>query len=176
MFDRDILKPQGFPDELSQNSGINPGCSDRLYNEPGPDAPRTGPHVSDTAVLADVPYLLQIRIPDSLGLVICMADVVTDMRRLAAEFTYSAHDSSFLSGIYRAGAALIDRSKDACLSECVSNNKDNLSRTHREGVMTGVRDQAIPCLICAPLLPIFYLPTTITASAPGSLGTMSPMI
>lgn len=131
MFDRDILKPQGFPDELSQNSGINPGCSDRLYNESGPDASRTGAHMSDTAVLADMPYLLQIRIPNSLGLVICVADVVTDMRRLAAEFTYSAHDSSFLSGTYRAGAALLDRSKDICLSERVLNNKDNLSRAHR---------------------------------------------
>jgi len=131
MFDRDILKPQGFPDELSQNSGINPGCSDRLYNESGPDAPRTGAHTSDTAVLADMPYLLQLWIPNALGLVICMADVVTDMRRLAAEFTYSAHDSSFLSDTYRAGTALLDRLKDIYLSECVLNNKDNLSRTHK---------------------------------------------
>ena len=84
----------------------------------------------DTAVLADMPYLLQIRIPNALGLVVCMADVVTNMRRLAAEFTYSAHDSSFLSGTYRAGAALIGRSKDIYLSECILNNKDNVWRTH----------------------------------------------
>jgi len=44
-----------------------------------------------------MPYPLKVWIPNALGLVICMADVVTDMRRLAAKFTYSAHDSSFLS-------------------------------------------------------------------------------
>jgi hypothetical protein len=39
-----------------------------------------------------MPHLLEVRIPDTFGLVICMADVVTYMRGLAAEFTYSAHD------------------------------------------------------------------------------------
>lgn len=139
---------------MSQNSGINPGCSDRLYNKSGPDAPRTGPHTSDTAVLAYMPYLLQIWIPNALGLVICMADVVTDMRRLAAKYTYSAHDSSFLSGTYRAEAALLDRSKDIYLSECVLNNKDNVWRTHKTegGALVGDRGQAMPSLTreCRP--------------------------
>jgi hypothetical protein len=44
-----------------------------------------------------MPHLLQVGIPDTFGLVICMADVVTYMRRFAAEFAYSAHDSRFLS-------------------------------------------------------------------------------
>jgi len=44
-----------------------------------------------------VPHLLEVGIPDTFGLVICMADVVAYMRGFAAEFTYSAHDSRFLS-------------------------------------------------------------------------------
>jgi hypothetical protein len=38
-------------------------------------------------------YLLQIGVPDALGFIICVADIVTDMRRFAAKFTYSAHES-----------------------------------------------------------------------------------
>jgi len=44
-----------------------------------------------------MPHLLEVGIPDTFGLVICMADVVAYMRRFAAEFTYSAHNYTFLS-------------------------------------------------------------------------------
>jgi hypothetical protein len=44
-----------------------------------------------------MPHLLEVGIPDTFGLVICMADVVAYMRRFAAEFTYSAHDYRILS-------------------------------------------------------------------------------
>ncbi len=44
-----------------------------------------------------MPHLLQIGIPDALGLIVGMADVIPNMGRLAAEITHSAHGFSFLS-------------------------------------------------------------------------------
>jgi hypothetical protein len=42
-------------------------------------------------------HLLEVGIPNALGFVIGMADIVTYMRRFAAKCTYSAHESGFLS-------------------------------------------------------------------------------
>jgi len=64
-----------------------------LYDEPGPDAPRTGPNPPDAAILTDMAHLLEVWVPDALGFIIGVADIVTDMRRFAAKFTYSAHES-----------------------------------------------------------------------------------
>jgi hypothetical protein len=43
----------------------------------------------------DMAYMLEVGIPDALGFIIRMADIVTHMRRLAAEFTHSAHEFLF---------------------------------------------------------------------------------
>ena len=68
-----------------------------LDNNSGTDTSRAYPHPPDAAVPTDMPYLLEIRIPDAFGLIIRVADVIPYMRRLAAELTYSAHDCGFLS-------------------------------------------------------------------------------
>ena len=44
-----------------------------------------------------MPYLLEVRVPDAFGLIVGVADIVPNLGRLAAELTYSAHDSQFLS-------------------------------------------------------------------------------
>jgi hypothetical protein len=52
-------------------------------------------------------HILQVGIPDALGFVVRMADIVADMRRFAAEFTYPAHEYTILSSKGREEALLI---------------------------------------------------------------------
>ncbi len=85
---------------------INPQLLDRLYHEAGPDAAGACADPLYRAVRADMPYLLEVGIPDALRFIVGVADVVPDVGRLAAEFANSAHDSSFLSAILRANIAL----------------------------------------------------------------------
>jgi len=110
MLDRDILKPRG---DCWLNclkiGGKTQIRSGGLYNTPGPDASRTGPNPPDAAILTDMTYLLEVGIPDALAFIVRMADIVTDMRCLAAEFTYSAHESSFLSHKGRGNPFSIDQ-------------------------------------------------------------------
>jgi hypothetical protein len=69
-------------------------------------------------------YLLQVGIPDALGFIVRMADIVADMRRFAAEFTYSAHESFFLS--HKGGGGPIYSIKTLKLADCGQNNKRNV--------------------------------------------------
>ncbi len=44
-----------------------------------------------------MPHLLEVGVPDTLGLIVRVADVIPDLGRLAAEVTNSAHGSCILS-------------------------------------------------------------------------------
>ncbi len=70
---------------------------DRLYNKTGTDASGTGTNPPDAAIRKNVPHLLQVGVPYTLGLVVRVADVISDLGRLAAEVTNSAHGSCILS-------------------------------------------------------------------------------
>jgi hypothetical protein len=58
----------------------------------GADATGADLYAADRTIL-DGFYLLQVRIPRSAGLVIGMADVVTEARTFTAYFTYFGHIS-----------------------------------------------------------------------------------
>lgn len=67
-----------------------------LQHQAGADTARTGANPPDGPVLANMPHRLQIRLPDSLGLVIGMAHVVAHLRGLSTKVTFSAHGRIFL--------------------------------------------------------------------------------
>lgn len=68
-----------------------------LHHKAGPNAAGTRTNSFNGPVRTDMPYLLEVGIPDTLGLVICVADVISDMGCFPAELTNSAHNQCFLS-------------------------------------------------------------------------------
>ena len=88
-------------------------------------------------------HLLEVGIPNALGFIIGMADIVTDMRRFAAKCTYSAHESGFLS--HQGWNAPFNQLKRFFIAERLSNNKHNVWRT-----LTEFRVSAIPGLGPSP--------------------------
>jgi hypothetical protein len=90
-----------------------------LHHKAGPNAAGTRTNSFNGPVRADMPYLLEIGIPDALGLVICVADVISDMGCLPAELTNSAHNQCFLSVYFE-------------LESQLTLTKDNLYRINPE--------------------------------------------
>jgi hypothetical protein len=77
-----------------------------------------------------MPDLLEVGIPDALGLVIRVADVISDVGSLPAEFTYSAHNRCFLSAYFELDRQLI-LTKDYFYqnkSEIASNNEGDYGK------------------------------------------------
>jgi hypothetical protein len=71
--------------------------SGRLHDEPGSNAAGAHTLALDQAVLSNMSDGLQVRVPDPLGLIVGMADIVAYLRSLSAEVTLAAHWGAFLS-------------------------------------------------------------------------------
>jgi len=70
--------------------------SGRLRYETGSNTARANLDPPNRPIFSHMPNLLQVGVPDALGLVVGMTDVVAHVRRLSAEFACS-HDLDFLS-------------------------------------------------------------------------------
>jgi hypothetical protein len=71
--------------------------SGRLHDQSGSDAASADTYTLDQAVFPHMSNGLQVRVPDPLGLVVGMADIVAYLRSLSAELTLAAHWGAFLS-------------------------------------------------------------------------------
>jgi hypothetical protein len=71
--------------------------SGRFHDNAGSNAPGAGTNAPDLAILSDMADGLEVRVPDPLGLVVGMADIVAHLRSLSAEVTLAAHLGAVLS-------------------------------------------------------------------------------
>ncbi len=74
-----------------------------LHHETGADAPRARTHALHRPIRAHMPHLLEVGVPDSLGLIVGVADIISHGWSFPAEFTNSAHYSDPFINIYTPG-------------------------------------------------------------------------
>jgi hypothetical protein len=82
----------GFPSQGAKSwNGSGETFLGRLNNQAGPDAAGADANTADSPIFSFVADVLEIGQPESFRFVIGVADIVADMRMLAAELTFPAH-------------------------------------------------------------------------------------